>query len=288
MKEIIIATETGSDLPQALVDRYQIQVVPMHVVMEDVDYADGSIPVDHIYAYHNRTKKIPTTSATNVGEYIDFYTSLRKEHPDAVIYHMAYTSKASCTYQNAEIALRKFDNVYLIDTLNVSGGCTAHIMKALQIIREHLKKDAEPDYQAIADEIQDCAHRVCCSFIPGNLDYLKAGGRVSNAAYLGATILQLKPLIEIIDGKLIAAKKYRGKIENLVDKYMENFVQKHDLEKDCLYLLYSKGLSQKALDRMAENAVRFGFKSYEYVQTGCVISTHSGPGAIGLAGVAKA
>lgn len=282
MREIIISTESGSDLPENLVKKYDIKVVPMHIVIGDTPYQDGSIPVDKVYEYHNQTKKIPTTSAVNVGEYIDFFTEIRKEHPDCVIMHLAYTSKASCTYQNAEIAMRDFKDIYLIDTKNVSGGCTAHLAKAYEIIQA--KRDTVTDYQALADEIQTWADKVFCSFVPGNLDYLKAGGRVSNAQYLGATLLRLKPLIEITDGKLVASKKYRGTIEKFVDKYMEDFLEKHKISRDCLYLMYSKGLSGAVLDRMKENAVRFGFKSYEYVMTGCVISCHSGPGAIGLAG----
>lgn len=282
MREIIISTESGSDLPETLVKKYNFKVVPMHIVMGSDAYQDGSIPVDKIYEYYNETKKIPTTSAVNVGEYIDFFNQIREEHPDCVIMHLAYSSLASSTYQNAKIAINDFDDIYLIDTKNVSGGCTAHLVKAYEIVQAN--KDTVTDYQALADEIQSWADKVFCSFIPGNLDYLKAGGRVSNAAYLGATLLQLKPLIEIVDGKLLASKKYRGAIEKFVDKYMEDYLNKHNVSRDCLYLMYSKGLSQVALDRMKENAIRFGFKSYEYVMTGCVISCHSGPGAIGLAG----
>ena len=149
---------------------------------------------------------------------------------------------------------------------------------------EALSKELVTDYKALADEIESWNKKVFCSFIPGNLDYLKAGGRVSHAAYLGATLLRLKPLIEIVDGQLLASKKYRGSIEKFVDTYMEEYLAKHDVSRKCLYLMYSKGLSQVALDRMKENAIRFGFESYEYVMTGCVISCHSGPGAIGLAG----
>lgn len=282
MREIIISTESGSDLPEKLVQKYDIKVVPMHIIMDGTSYPDGSISVDKIYEYHSNTKKIPTTSAVNVGEYIDFFEGIRKEHPGCVIMHLAYSSLASSTYQNAEIAIREFEDIYLIDTKNVSGGCTAHLAKTYELIQA--KKDTVTDYQALADEIQSWADKVFCSFIPGNLDYLKAGGRVSNAQYLGATLLRLKPLIEIVDGKLIASKKYRGTIEKFVDKYMEEYLEKHNVSRDRLYLMYSKGLSQIALDRMKENAIRFGFKSYEYVMTGCVISCHSGPGAIGLAG----
>ena len=88
MREIIISTESGSDLPENLVKKYDIKVIPMHIVMDGTSYADGTISVDKIYEYHNETKKIPTTSAVNVGEYIDFFTQIRKEHPDCVLIRM--------------------------------------------------------------------------------------------------------------------------------------------------------------------------------------------------------
>ena len=284
MREIIISTETGSDMPKELAEKYHVHIVPMHVVMDDTDYPDGSIPVEQIYDYHKRTKKIPSTSATNVNEYTEFFTRLRKEHPGCVIMHFAYSSVASSTYQNAQIAIRDFDDIYLIDTANVTGGCTAHILKSWEVIQE--KKDSVTDYQALANELQQLAYKVSCSFIPGNLDYLKAGGRVSNAAYLGATLLKIKPLIEIDrDGHLLAGKKYRGSMLKFVDTYIKEFVSSHNLNRDHLFLLYSKGTAQEILDRMKEVAMELGYRACTYIQTGCVISCHSGPGAIGLAGL---
>ena len=161
MREIIISTESGSDLPENLVKKYDIKVIPMHIVMDGTSYADGTISVDKIYEYHNETKKIPTTSAVNVGEYIDFFTQIRKEHPDCVIMHLAYSSLASSTYQNAEIAIREFEDIYLIDTRNVSGGCTAHLAKTYEIVQA--KKDTVTDYKALADEIESWNKKVFCS-----------------------------------------------------------------------------------------------------------------------------
>ena len=147
MREIIISTESGSDLPENLVKKYDIKVIPMHIVMDGTSYADGTISVDKIYEYHNETKKIPTTSAVNVGEYIDFFTQIRKEHPDCVIMHLAYSSLASSTYQNAEIAIREFEDIYLIDTRNVSGGCTAHLAKTYEIVQA--KKDTVTEQESL-------------------------------------------------------------------------------------------------------------------------------------------
>lgn len=289
MREVIISTESGSDLPQNLIERYDFKVIPMHVIMHMESYDDGCFPVEKVYDYYEETGKVPSTSAVNDHEYEVFWNRLREEHPDCVIYHFTYSSLASSTHQSASIAVKGFQDVFIIDTLNVSGGCTAHMVASHDLIQKRLReaeaKGEAPAYAAIAEECQALAKKAVCHFVPGTLEYLRAGGRVSNAQYIGATILNLKPLIEIIDGKLIATKKYRGSMAKIIDKFMNDFIAKYRLDKKCLYLMYSKGLAESVLKRMAERAKELGFQTYEYVMTGCVISCHGGKGAIGLAGM---
>ncbi|MEE1114647.1 MAG: DegV family protein [Eubacterium sp.] len=288
MKEILITTESGSDLPENLIRKYDFHVIPMHVIMDGQSYDDGTIPVERVYEYYESTKKVPTTSCVNVHEYIEFFTQMRSEHPDSVIYHFSYSSNASATYQNAHTAIEQgeFEDIYLIDTKSVSGGCTAHMVAAKKLI--DAKKDTITDYAALAAEIQDIADRVECHFIPGTLEYLRAGGRVSNAAYIAANILHLKPLIEIDGpGYLQATKKYRGSIPKIAGKFIDEFFTRYDLDRENIYLMYSSGLDQKTLDYMKDRAVEAGFKEYDYVMTGCVISCHGGKGAIGLAGIRR-
>ena len=130
MRRIILSTESGADLPKDLTDKYSIRVVPMHVIMDGKDYLDGSLSVKDIYAYHNRTKKIPSTTATNVHEYQDFFRKIKEEFSDCTIIHIGYTSKASSSFQNAILASEGFKDLYLIDALNVAGGLTAIVMYA--------------------------------------------------------------------------------------------------------------------------------------------------------------
>ena len=77
MRRIILSTESGADLPKDLADKYDVQVVPMHVIMDGQDYLDGSLPVKDIYEYYERTKKIPSTTSTNAHEYHDFFTKIK-------------------------------------------------------------------------------------------------------------------------------------------------------------------------------------------------------------------
>ncbi|MCD8218310.1 MAG: DegV family EDD domain-containing protein [Clostridiales bacterium] len=221
-----------------------------------------------------------------MGEYIDLFNGIRAEHPDCVIMHFAYASAVSSSFQNAQIAIKSFDDVYLIDTTKATGGILFHLLRAYDIVQQ--RKGTITDYRALANEFQAMTSKLACSFIPGNLEYLKAGGRVSNAAYLGATLLHIKPLIEVDSGgHLIAAKKYRGSMMRIAESYVRDFVEGHNLRRDHIFLLYSKGISQEVLEKMKECVLALGFQAYTYIQTGCVINCHSGPGAIGLAGISE-
>ena len=155
--------------------------------------------------------------------------------------HLAYSSLASSTYQNAEIAIREFEDIYLIDTRNVSGGCTAHLAKTYEIVQA--KKDTVTDYKALADEIESW-NKKSLLFLHSGKSGLSESWRTSVQCCIpGCYTARLKPLIEIVDGQLLASKKYRGSIEKFVDTYMEEYLAKHDVSRKCLYLMYSKGLS---------------------------------------------
>ena len=283
MRKIILLTESGSDMPLDLMKLHNIQVVPMHVIMGDRSYADGSIAVTDVYDYYQKTKKVPSTSATNPDEYHDVFKRITEENPGCIIIHVGYSSKPSCSYQNSIIASEGMENVYHADALNVTGGLAAIVLKAAELIEKHpdmLPKD-------LVKNIESYAAKSRVSFIPGDLVYLRAGGRVSNAAYLGGTLLQLKPLIEIVNGELVSTQKYRGKIGNIVEKYMKEYIDKYHMDKEQIYLIYSLGIEEQIKQRMEQIAKEEGFKKIIWIQAGCMISAHSGPGAIGIAAFEK-
>lgn len=280
MSKYILLTESGSDIPLELVKQYNIQVLPMHVIMGGVDYPDGSISVTEVYDYYNRTKKIPSTSATNPSEYKKMFLKLKEENLGCIIIHIGYSSKASCTYQNALIGSDGMEGIYHVDSLNVSGGEAVIILK----VAEMIEKQPDIGAEELLSRIEGYVNSARVSFIPGNLEYLRAGGRLSNIAFLGASVLQLKPLIEIINGKLVATHKYRGAMKQVIEKYFNDFLDRFDMDKEQLCLLFSLGLEEQLKARMEEIAKGRGFKRIIWAQTGCVISTHSGPGAVGIAG----
>ncbi|WP_306009693.1 MULTISPECIES: DegV family protein [Bacillus] len=281
MKKIILTTESGADLPADLTERYNVQVVPMHIVMDGKDYLDGHLPVEDIYDYYARTKKIPSTTSTNSYEYEEFFAKIREDYPDCVIIHIGYTSKASSSFQNAVIAAEEFEDLFLIDALNVTGGLAAVVIYAA----EQLEQEPGMEPAALVEKIESIVPKSRLAFIPGSLDFLRAGGRVSNMAYLGGTLLKIKPCIELVDGKLVSTKKYRGKMSTVAEKMMQDYLNDYKIDREQLYFIYSIGLDETIKKRMDKIAEEAGFKNVMWIQAGGMISTHSGAGGFGVAGL---
>ncbi|SEW39660.1 DegV family protein [[Clostridium] fimetarium] len=283
MRKLFIVTESGADLPKKYVDRYQIEVIPMHIMMGDKEYLDGQLDIQHIYDYFKDTKKVPSTAAANPSQYQEVFERITAKNPGCFIIHIGYSAEASCTFANACIASQDMHNVYHIDSKNVSGGESAIIIKAAELI----EKNPDMDPAELKLKVEAYAARAKMSFIPGRLEFLKAGGRVSNASYIGATVLNIKPMIEIIEGKLIATKKYRGSINKIIEKYFEEYVHRHNLELEQLFCIFSMGVEEAVLQKIEQISKQKGFKKMIRVQTGAVITCHCGPGGIGLSGFEK-
>ena len=143
------------------------------------------------------------------------------------------------------------------------------------------------DIAEAAEATKHIAQRVRMCFVPKSLDYLRAGGRVSNVVALTGNLLGLHPCIEILDGKLVAKKKYRGALDKLIPKLICEFAETHNLNKDRLCFIYSTGLEEKSRTIAEEAARSFGFKETSWMKTGCVITCHGGPGAFGIVGFAE-
>ncbi|ARD47509.1 DegV family protein [Sporosarcina sp. P33] len=281
MRNIILTTESGADLPEFLAKRHNIHVVPMHVIMDGQDYLDGHLPVTEIFDFYDRTKKIPSTAATNTHEYQEFFKKIRTEFPNHPIVHIGYTSKASVSFQNALTAVKDAEDIYLIDALNVTGGLTAVIMYAVALLEE----EPEMDPIRLLEKIESIVPKTKLAFVPGSLDFLRAGGRVSNMAYLGGALLKIKPCIELVEGKLVSTKKYRGKMSKVAENLLLDYLQQYDVDRQQIYFIYSIGLSETIKERINEIALENGFENCLWIEAGAMISTHSGPGGFGIAGI---
>jgi DegV family protein with EDD domain len=283
MKRYVIVTESGSDLSHSILSRHHIQVLPMHVALGNADYTDGSISIEELCDYYDKTGKTPTTSAVSPYEYQKVFEKIGTENPKADIIHISYSSRVSNTFQNALIASKGVNSIYHIDSLNVSGGLALVVMKAIQLI----EKFPDITSEKLVACVKACADLTRFAFIPGNLDYLRAGGRVSNAQYLGASLLKIKPLIEIVDGKLISAKKHRGSMKNVAQQVIKDFFSKFEIDKKEICLVHTSRVDEETRSDMEKHVRALGVEKVTWLQAGCVITTHSGPGGIGIAAMEK-
>ena len=283
MKKIIITTESCSDIPLEYMEKYNIKTVPLHIVFPTNSVPDGSIPVQKIYDYYGATKSIPKTSAVNPIEFTKFFDDLAEENEGVEIVHVGYSSACSCTFQNALLGVSdcKKAKVHLVDSKNVSGGAGLLTMVAIKILENNPSITPEE----LAKKIGEYVPRMTTWFVPDRLEYLVAGGRVSNAMALGASILKIKPRIDIIEGELIATKRYRGSMIRVVKKLTDDFFAENDLLKETAYIFYSEGADKEALEYLKDEFVNRGFNEALVFPIGCVMTTHGGPGAIGISAI---
>lgn len=280
MAKIILVAETGSDISPAMAAEYGIHIVPMHVTFDEETYDDGSFPVEQIVEFYNNGKKLPKTSGCNPEDFSPLFDRLHAEHPDAHILYLAYSAVTTVSYQSAVIAAEGRDYVTAVDTTHVSVGQGMIVVE----MAKRLRQKPDMTVQEAVDEVNDIISKANMCFIPDNLEFLRAGGRVSNVVALVGGLLGIHPCIEILDGKLMATKKYRGKMTKVAAQLVRDYAAQYRLSREELWCVYTVGLSQEVKDAVRKTAAELGFKRIEWVQAGGVITTHGGPAAFGIAG----
>ena len=286
MSSIILLAETGSDITPELASRYHVRLVPMHVTLGDVTLDDGTFPAEEIHAYYERTGKTPTTSGSTPYDFEKVLDEIFAEDPDARVLYLAYSAVTTCSYHSCELAIEEKPyarNVRLVDTKHVSVGQGAVVIATANWLASH--PDATLEEAAAAAETIGLETRMC--FIPKNLDYLRAGGRCSNAVALVGNLLNLHPCIEIIDGRLLAGKKYRGAMTKLAPQLLREFTEKHALSKEHIYFIHTPYMEESIRTVLDAEAKALGYKEITWMKTGCVITCHGGPGAFGIVGASK-
>lgn len=283
MMKYIITTESGSDLPQEIIDRYDVYIVPMHVTMGDQTYPDGSFNVQNVFDYYEETETLPKTSGSTPQDCITVFQQIFDKYPDVHIIHIGYSAVTTVSFNAARIAAEKFKNIHLVDSKHVSLGLTAVIKATAQFIEKN--PDVSPE--EIITFVKDIRERTKMVFLPKTLLYLRAGGRVSNLAFLGANLLKLKPTIKLDNGYLVSGKKHRGSFERCINKMIHDFFNTYTFEPETVIVGGAPGVTENQKDRIYDLLEKYKAKSKRWLATGAVISCHGGPGAVGLVGIEK-
>lgn len=283
MTNIILLAETGSDVTPEMAQRYGIELVPMHVAFGDDSRDDGTFPVEDIYRFYESTGTLTKTSGSTVGDFEAVYERLRNQYPGKPILHLAYSAVTTCSYQSSLIAAEGRTGIAMVDTKVVSAGQALVVLTMARWLEAHPEATLE-EARAKAEEV---SAKTRMGFFPGDLAYLRAGGRVSNAAYLVANFLSLNPLIELLDGHLKATKKYRGKMDKIAPKFLREYVREQGLTGETLAFVYSKGLADSIIEECTAIAQELGFREILWIPTGGVVTTHCGPGGFGVCGMTE-
>lgn len=273
--KIKVTVDSTNDLSPELMEKYDIAAIPLSVNMGGKLYRDMlDVTPDDIYAHVNAGGELPKTSAVNAAEYGELFEKYLKDY-DAII-HINISSEMSTCFNSARMAAEGLP-VYPIDSRNLS---TASALLALAACE---KAAAGEDAAQIADELQAAVDKVDASFVVSRLDYLYKGGRCSAIAMLGANVLKLKPCIEVHDGKMGVAKKYRGSFNRCLEMYVKDrLLNADDIDTRRIFITHS-GLDQATIEqvrRTVENCRHFD--EILITRAGCTISSHCGDGTLGI------
>ncbi len=283
MNHYIITTESGSDLPKEYVERFNVKIIPMHVTMGNETLADGSFEVKKAFDYYDETGTLPKTSGTTPDDNLKIFSKIREEHPEAHIIHIGYSAVTTVSFNAAHIAAEDFENIHLVDAKHVTLGLSAVVIATAQFIDENPAVSPE-EIVAFVEEIRERTHMV---FIPKTLLYLKAGGRVSNLAFHSANLLKLHPTIVLDDGYLVSGKKYRGSFERCLNKMLADFFNMRDIDPNTVLVGGAPGVTPEHKETVLNYVEQQGVLNPVWNGTGAVISSHGGPGAIGIVGIAR-
>ena len=273
--KIALSTESTLDLSKELLEKYDINVYPFTVLLGENEYKDGEITGPDIFEYVDKNKILPRTCAINEYQYRDYFRSFLDNGYDAVI-HICLSSGISSSYDNAEKASHKFDNVYVIDSASLSTGIALEVIYARKLIDKGL------DAKEVVEKVKARIPYVQASFVIQTLDYLYKGGRCSGLARLGAAILRIKPQIIVSEGKMAPAKKYFGRKSQVIESYCKDTLEQF-ANPDLSIAFVTHTYATPEMVAVAIEALKNrGFKTIYETHAGATITSHCGPQTLGI------
>ncbi len=278
---IKILSDSTCDLSESLIKSNNIGIVPLNIIKDEKSFKDGiTITPDDIFRHVAAGGSLCTTSANSVGEYQEYFRQYAGDY-DGVV-HINIGSGFSSCYQNACIAAEEFPNVRVIDSQNLSTGQGLVVLEACRLAKECTSLDE------LAEKMRAFTPRVEASFLLDRLEYMVKGGRCSSATALGANLLNLKPCIEVKDGKMVVVKKYRGKYAKCLANYArDRIANREDLTRETLFVTNTP-ISDECHSAVMEVVREYGhFQNVYETSAGCTVSCHCGPGTLGVLFVRK-
>ena len=275
-KPVVITADSTCDLPQELLDRFDIRTVPLTITLGDDTFLDGQGFTPHdMYARYRQDGTLPKTSAPGVQEFLDFFSSYTERGCSVV--HLDISSELSNSYNAACLAAEELSGVYVVDSRMLSSGLGLLAIEGAEC------RDRGMEANEIAEHLRSLTGKVQTSFVLDTLEYMWKGGRCTGVAALGANLLHLKPGLEMTDGKLVVYKKYRGNINHVYKQYVKERLQGRRIRPGHVFITESGEVDPQVLEEIyALVRETIPVKEIHHAIAGCTISTHCGPKTLGI------
>ena len=275
MKTRIIVDSTADLVPEI---KERVHTVPLSVCFGDEEYIDG-VTIDYKTFYEKLIESdvLPTTSQANPDAFMKEFEKAKEAGESAVVITLA--SKLSGTYQSAMIAADDYEDIYVVDSGNVAMGSSILIELAFKLLDEGLSA------KEIAEKLEEEKKKVVIVALLDTLEYLKKGGRISKTAAFAGNVLNIKPVLSVVDGEINVLGKARG--SKMGNNLLVQEIDKAGGIDFCKpVLLGYSGLSDALLLKYIEDSRYIwegNIDEVRYTTVGSVIGTHAGPGAIVVA-----
>lgn len=271
--KIAISIDSACDIPQELKQKYNLFTMPYYVILGDKECVDGvDVCTEDLFKYVKDTGSLPKTAAISSDKFRSYFVDILKEYDEVV--HFSLSSKMTSSCLNA-VAGADGLNVHIVDSKSLSSGIALLVIKCAQMVQEGVLSAGE-----IVEKIKSMTHLVQASFLVDTLTYLHKGGRCSAVALIGSKLLKIKPKILVKDGKMEVAKKYMGNINNCLIKYVDDTLNGNNPEKTIAFCTHSSPMEISS--QICQKLREFGFSEVYDVDAGSTISSHCGPGTLGI------
>lgn len=274
-----IIADSTCDLSKELIEKYDIEIFPLHIILGDEEYLDGvNISPAEIYAWSDANKTTPKTSALDMNTPIEVFGKYLDEGREVVCF--CISDEMSTTGNIMRMAVEELDaqdKVKIVNSANLSTGI------GLMVIEAALMAAEGKDAMAIANRMEELKPLVRASFVVDTLTYLYRGGRCSGLAALAGGALKLHPRIVVEEGKMKPGKKYRGNINKATMDYVKDMEEAlKTAKKDRVFITHS-GCDAALVSEVRDYLVSLNhFDEILETVAGGVISSHCGPGTLGV------
>ena len=274
-----IISDSTCDLSKELIEKYDIEILPLHIMLGEEEYEDGkSITPDEIYKWSDEHKTTPKTSAAGITQVVDAYRPYLEQGREIVSFSISSEmSTTNNVMRMAALELEAEEKVFVIDSANLSTGIGLLVTEAAMMAQEG-KNGAQ-----IVARMEELKPLVKASFVVDTLTYLYRGGRCSGLAAMAGGMLKLHPKIVVENGKMKPEEKFRGKIAKVIMDYVRSMeTDLKNAKKDRVFITHS-GCDETIISEVKAYLEDMNhFDEILVTRAGCVISSHCGPGTLGV------